>query len=523
MSLFRFCRKVWPVAASVAFFAFLVYGAVRNWPTLAKVWQSDVGWKSLASEVHHKLPDKFHGKAAWIDGNGLLARLLGKRYVNATMKFRGGLLEDLNHPRREVAPLAKELVKWDKLVKSLGGRFLYVQAPVKLDRKLEVLPAGCNPALNNVWDGVDELMRRLDEAQVPHLDLSNGIADNFEQLKANFYRTDHHWRYEAVFAKFPEVAKKIAELAGKSLPDDLPQFQADNWEKISTGRDFLGSQGRRTGALFAGCDEFSYYVPKFATDIDLIYKRPKKAVHRRGPFKDSIIDPYLASPGLDPRKGSRYSMTIGAGHSPISIVSAMAPCKLKLMIIKDSYAMPMIGLLSTVFSNIEVIDPRGFDGSITDFVAAYSPEVMITLVNVKALGERSFYICDDTQSTGIEVVSSKHIAELSCREATSNYRYMKAQVPLTAGAHYRVSVGRLQVEGADDCAGDICLYDEETKKRLAVHCIYGGRGDMAWMVDVPPSAVKPRLYFYAGKIGECMGNSARYEDIVIEEIRKGEK
>ena len=181
MSLFRFCRKVWPVAASLAFFAFLVYGAVRNWPTLAKVWQSDVGWKSLASEVHHKLPDKFNGKAAWIDGNGLLARLLGKRYVNATMKFRGGLLEDLNHPRREVAPLAKELAKWDKFVKSLGGRFLYVQAPVKLDRKLEVLPAGCNPALNNAWDGVDELMRRLDEAQVPHLDLSNGIADNFEQ------------------------------------------------------------------------------------------------------------------------------------------------------------------------------------------------------------------------------------------------------------------------------------------------------------------------------------------------------
>ena len=252
MSLFRFGRRIWPAAASVAFFAFLVYGAVRNWPTVVKVWQSDVGWKSLASEVHHKLPDNFHGKAAWIDGNGLLARLLGKRYVNEVMKFRGGLLEDLNHSRREVAPLAMELVKWDKFVKSLGGRFLYVQAPVKLDRQLEVLLPGCNPALNDAWDGVDELMRRLDEAQVPHLDLSPGIADNFEQLKANFYRTDHHWRYEAVFAKFPQVAKKIAELAGKSLPDDLPQFQEENWEKISTGCDFLGSQGRRTGAGFAG-------------------------------------------------------------------------------------------------------------------------------------------------------------------------------------------------------------------------------------------------------------------------------
>ena len=522
MSLLRFCRKIWPAAASLAFFAFLVYGAVRNWPTVAKVWQSDVGWKSLASEVHHKLPDKFHGKAAWIDGNGLLSRLLGKRYVNATMKFRGGLLEDLNHSRREVAPLAMELAKWDKFVKSLGGRFLYVQAPVKLDRQLEVLPPGCDPALNNAWDGVDELMRRLDEAQVPHLDLSNGIADNLEQLKANFYRTDHHWRYEAVFAKFPEVAKKIAGLAGKSLPDDLPQFQAENWEKISTGCDFLGSQGRRTGALFAGCDEFSYYVPKFATDIDLSYKRPKKAVHRRGPFKDSIIDPYLSSPGLDPRQSSRYSVFIGSDYDA-GIVSLLAPCKLKLVIVKDSYALPMIGFLSTVFSDIEVIDPRYTDKKVSEFVAAYKPDAIIMLVNVKHLGACQFFVCDDTKLTGIEVVSTKHIAELSCREATSNYKYMKAQMPLQAGAHYRVSVGRLQVDGAEECAGDICLYDEETKKRLEVHRIYGGRGDMAWMVDVPKSAVKPRLYFYAGKIGECMGNSARYEDIVIEEIRNGEK
>ena len=522
MSLFRFCRKVWPVAASLAFIAFLVYGAVRNWPTLAKVWKSDVGWKSLASEIHRKLPDKFYGKAAWIDGNGLLARLLSKRYLNDTMKFRGGLLGDLAHPRREVAPLAKELVKWDKLVKSLGGRYLYVQAPLKLDRQLEMLLPGCDPALNDVWDGVDELMRRLDEAQVPHLDLSPGIADNFEQLKANFYRTDHHWRYEAAFAKFPQVAKKIAELAGKSLPDDLPQFQAENWEKISTGRDFLGSQGRRTGLGFAGCDEFVYYVPKFATEIDLVYKRPKKTVHRRGTFKDSIVDPRLSDSVLDSRSGSRYSVFIGSDFQ-CSIVSLLAPCKLKLMIIKDSYALPMIGFLSTVFSNIEVIDPRYFDSSIPKFVTAYSPEVMMTLVNVKSLREGSFFAFDDAQATGIEVLSAKHIDILSCREATSNYKYMKAQVPLKAGAHYRVSVGMLQVDGAEECAGDICLYDEETKKRLEVHRIYGGRGDMAWMVDVPPSAVKPRLYFYAGKMGECMGNSARYEDIVIEEILKGEK
>ena len=147
----------------------------------------------------------------------------------------------------------------------------------------------------------------------------------------------------------------------------------------------------------------------------------------------------------------------------------------------------------------------------------------MTLVNVKSLREGSFFAFDDAQATGIEVLSAKHIDILSCREATSNYKYMKAQVPLTAGCQYRVSVGSLQVNGAEDCEADICLYDEETKKRLTVHRIYGGRVNMAWMVDVPPSAVKPRLYFYAGKIGECLGNSAKYEDVVIEEIRKEAK
>ena len=235
--------KLIPCAFSSGLFvAFLLAGAILNGNLLKDEFSACRSLKKFSENVHRRFPAEFTGKTGWISGNGLYLRLLAKRTANKILKYRGGLLEDMSHSARDTTEHAQELLKWDAFVKSLGGRYLYVQAPCKLDRKLEMLPAGCDPELHRAWDGVDALLRRLHEAGVPYMDLSHGLADDFEQVSRNFYRTDHHWRYEAAFSKFPEVAREIAALAGHDLPEDLPQFDMDNWQAVSFESDFLGSQ-----------------------------------------------------------------------------------------------------------------------------------------------------------------------------------------------------------------------------------------------------------------------------------------
>ena len=511
--------------SSGLFVAFLLAGAILNGNLLKDEFSACRSLEKLSENVHRRFPVEFAGKTGWINGNGLYLRLLAKRTANKTLKCRGGLLEDMSHPARDITERALELLEWDAFVKSLGGRYLYVQAPSKLDRKLEMLPAGCNPELHRAWDGVDALLRRLHEAGVPYMDLSHGLADDFEQVSRNFYRTDHHWRYEAAFSKFPAVAKRIAELAGKSLPDDLPQFDSANWEPVTFKGDFLGVQGRRTGVGFAGRDDFTYFLPKFDTDIDFVFAARRRAVHRSGTFAESIIDSRLAAPDLDSWKGSRYHVYIGAGHWPISIRSRKAPCDIRLLVVKDSYALPMLGYLSTVFTQIEVIDPRGYKGSIAEYARMFRPDVMMTLVNVKALRDLNFYRCDAPfRPAERPVKGRKVVGTVEKLDSKSRYGNATAKCKPKPGGSYRLRFGRVALSGGGDLhAAEIALYDEVTKRRLSSFCARTAIQSGEWTFDVPADAQKPRLLFYAGRIGDCLGKSVRFEDVVLEELGESEK
>lgn len=506
---------------SVVIALLLGMGFLANNKPVRRAFAAAHSWKETIAEVHARMAMQFRGKNEWIDCNGFLMRLMGRRFSNDVLKYRGGLLEDAKHKSVQIDGTVSQIMQWDSLLKSWGGRYILVLAPCKIDRALEMLPPGCDPKEQNAYESVDKLHELLSQREIPMLDLSFGLTDNLEATEKNFYRTDHHWRYEAAFSKFPEVARKIAALAGHDLPEDLPQFDMDNWQAISFKNDFLGSRGRRTGAGFAGKDDFTYFVPKFDTDIDFTFWS-KTPVHRSGSFCDSILNRTRTARNLDTYGASRYAVYIGGGNYPISIKSKLAPCKMRLMVIKDSYALPMLGYLSTVFSHIEVIDPRGYTDSIAEFVKDFKPDVMMSLVNMKALKAEKFFAFDsaDTQDG---VASSISLGTVSKLESMSKYGYVRAECTMKPGVRYRLRTGPVELSGADDLnVADVCLYDGASKKRINVHSFRGGVPCSSWCFTVPPNVHKPQLLFYAGRVGDSLGKSAVYRDVVLEELNGGE-
>ena len=548
-------RSAWFYTLSGLIALLLGIGFVANHKSVCASFSAAGSWEEFVAATHAKMPEKCENKSKWIDFNGLLIRLMGRRLSNLTLKYRGGLLEDPTHRKTKVDGIAFQLEQWDSLLKSWGGRYMLVLMPCKLDRALEMLPPGCNPKGQDKYKCVDELHGLLLQKGIPMLDLSPGLADDLESVKRSFYRTDHHWRYEAAFSKFPEVARKIAALAGRHLPEDMPQFDIDNWRAISFENDFLGSQGRRTGAGFAGKDDFTYFTPKFKTDIDFCCFS-KKTVHRHGPFHESIIDIAKTVSGLDPYAATRYHVYIGDGHYPISIKSELAPCKMRLMVIKDSYALPMLGYLSTVFSHIEVIDPRGYNGSVAEFAKEFRPDVMVTLVNMKSLSHieviepyghedpivefvkycnldvmemlagmkwlsRTFFAFDPVDAEDC-VASSTRLGTVQKMKSTSKYGFARAKCTLKPGVRYCLRTGPVELSGAGNLdVADVCLYDAASKKRIDVHSLRGGFHSASWHFAVPQDIQKPQLLFYAGRVGDCLGKSAVYRDVVLEELKGG--
>ena len=65
-----------------------------------------------------------------------------------------------------------------------------------------------------------------------------------------------------------------------------------------------------------------------------------------------------------------------------------APVKRRLMVIGDSFVRPLQAMLSTVFSDILVLDQRRFaEGeSVVKFVEDFKPDVVMQMNNPSALG-----------------------------------------------------------------------------------------------------------------------------------------
>lgn len=344
-------------------------------------------WSKFVTKARENYRSTFYGKNRWIDGNGLYARLTGRRLQNGALAYRRGMLGYPRHVKTKTICQVKGLSEWKEFVERQGAKLLYVQVPTKIDRACELLPLGADPAQHTLFADGDRMVAELREKGICCLDFCDELAGTADKVCRNFYRTDHHWRHEAVFSVFPRVAGEIAALAGKRL--ETGAFDPANWQEHSFPRDYLGSGGRRTGSGFCGYDDFTYRTPKFKTDID--FRIPAKKFHRWGSFEQSIVDPRVTMEHVDPYRACRYHVYCGSSHKFMCIRSRLAPCKLRLLIVKDSFAVPMIGLLSTVFSEIDVIDPRDFKGRISEHVLKFKPDVVMFFVNTIALDSPTFY------------------------------------------------------------------------------------------------------------------------------------
>ncbi len=328
--------------------------------------------------------EHFPMRECLVDLNGFCRRIMNQRFSNGIVRYNGDILEHAVHRGTDISWHIGELEKWNDFARRIGAGYLYVLAPMKLDRKLEMLLPGTDPNEHDAHKTADRLMECLKLRGISALDLRPGFCDDLSEIRQNFFRTDHHWRYEAVMSAMPRVAQRIAEVSGKNLPADAAALDPRNWKKHIKRKCFLGSAGRRVGSGFAGYDDFAWYAPKFRTWIKL--KVPSRKITRKGPFEKSIF----VQERLNMGRSFYYSAYIGGQFDCVRTTNQKAPCAARVIFIADSYVRPMSALLSTVFQEIVVLDPRRYKKGLASFIADFHPDAVVTFVNMKYYSEE-FY------------------------------------------------------------------------------------------------------------------------------------
>jgi len=320
----------------------------------------------------------FPAKTQFVELNGASARMMGRRLCNGVFRTDDGLMLT-GVTRRDVAPVAASAIRFSRWLEKRNARYLYVQAPAKSDRR-DTLHPSFMPHGGNAM--ADDFLGELTRAGVETLDLREWLARTPAEVRAQFYRTDHHWNNDAVFTAFGLVAGKLAEMTGTEPATIANAVAPTSWKREVWPNCFWGSRGRRTGRAFSGVDDLIVYTPRFRTQMAL--EVPGKNIHLSGPFRKTNMWRAKDVRGTGRLEKDAYSYLYVGGLYPLTRHrNGDAPLKAKVMIIGDSYARPLEAFLSTVVSDLTVVDPRRFSKgeTVIGLVRRLHPDVVLQMAN----------------------------------------------------------------------------------------------------------------------------------------------
>ena len=355
-----------------------------------------------------------------------------------------------------------------------------------------LLPEGVEDYGN---ENADALLSLLADGGVNTLDLRPALSSTPEQAEETFFRTDHHWNYTAAFTGTQLILDQLRAL----FPQENFNFQYADlslWEAHTYADWFLGTHGKRTGPYYGGTDDITYYTPGFETDI--LYINPSEREVLRGDFAETIVH----SEKIDERdyyNTSPYCVYIGADYPLVLIRNPGAPNDLRLLLIKDSFTLPLMGYLSTMFQEIDVIDPRYSSLNIAEYVQYRQPDLVVQMLfprtqsdnpeefDYGSIAEANVrHTVLEPQDVTVSEEDSAHILPLALERGQS-YLLRFDGIEFTAGAAGGTIVGLFEAGAANPLVTG--AFDLE----------YGRENGFEWFFTVPDDAGENlELRFCAG-------------------------
>ena len=330
---------------------------------------------------------------------GGVQRLSGRRVVedavseNTVAKLSTGALnfvdlQDSAQADEAAVANAAATAAFAQELELLDIPYLYLCAPQKIQRGQQLLPAGVE---ENGNADADAFLAELEHTGTDYVDLrplfeNNGIYANW------FFRTDHHWKPEAAFFAWRELAGVLEERYGFYTDPALTNLA--NWETRVLEGFFLGSQGKRVGSLYAGVDDFTIYTPRF--DTDLTYSCPSYGFTRTGPFNQSVCFPERVAE-QNWFNGNPYTYYAGGDYPMATIVNHNNQDGPRVLLLRDSFACALTPFLALSCSELITVDLRYYEGDVTELIRAEEPELVLTLYTAGTAGLENLFTYHGTE------------------------------------------------------------------------------------------------------------------------------
>lgn len=479
--------------------------------------KGELSFSEFTTEIREAYTsDGFSMKNLFININGLFARVTGQRVCNEVVLMSNGMLTEALE-KRNMKNQAAAIGELSEYLKKENIPFLYVQAPYKEDSESELLPTGVVSYAN---ENAAELLAYMEELQIETLNLAPYISETEELIEKYYYKTDHHWNYTGAFVAFQKICERISLMFPEKAVD-LTNTDFSRWESHTLENWFLGSRGKRVGSWFAGTDDFTWYTPLFETEMSCAI--PKNRQLFSGDFTTANMrEKYLKEKNYF--EDSTYVMYVGGDYPLVQHRNHQAAADLKVLIIKDSYVTPVQAYMSTVFKEVDVVDPRHLtECTVAEYIGRTKPDLVMLLFNPSSFGTRYYldFGVDEALALGEREESPLWKQSITVEaSATNNYQY--EAVAVEHGKTYTLSFDDAELLQGGSDGVVTALYNKTTKTVLSSGVFdlayYREKGEFTWTFSTPDSGTDElQLIFYAGIPGKTKNVSVEYKNAEVYE------
>ena len=408
--------------------------------------------ETIASSYVSQLGQKYW----FINLNGLFVRLTGGRVCNKVVILKNGMLTDSEILDTDPTENARKTAELSKQLEDLGIKLLYVQIPAKMDLNNDLCPRGI---INKGNKNADLLISELEKNGVSVLDLRTDMADTPEHISRYFYKTDHHWNPLGAFRAFQEISAYLQNVYPDEKICGTCQDLA-NWELHQKEKWFLGSRGKRTGTYFAGVDDLIWLTPKFNTGMSFANVYDEEFF--RGDFCDANIrEDYLKK--RDYFDSNPHRIYAGGNYPLVKHRNPDAPSDKRILMVKDSFALPLEAFISTIFKEVDVIDMRYYEtGSLDTYISDSMPDMVLMGFNAYLVGSEELF------GTGADTDIRKYkepeklyeIRNLVIKtEPDDESSHIPLYKDIKAGNKYTLKIDEVAVSKGKPDRLSFCLYD----------------------------------------------------------------
>lgn len=352
--LFIVCLYVFGISNALCLISFYVNNEKSN-----NEWTEEMGTHFEADYITN-----FWGKNVFINVHGGICRLLGQQEMNGVTKLENGYLVTLMEPIEE-AKIKQEIEQAAIVQEDLensGIDYLYVMTPYTVCKYDTQLPATFPDVGNAV---ADKVLYEMQLQNIRCLDIREKILEAGCNHYDMMYKTDHHWNEKGGFFAYQEVINYIEKqlaIETNSIYQDMSNYEVVTYEKWH-----LGSNGQRTGTLYAGIDDFRMIMPKFKTRFS------RNGLS--GDFKETFIcEDALKKTDYSSRY--TYDTTFNSiGH----FVNELSENDIKVVLICDSMGKAVAPYLALSINELYVLDAYSIRGVYLEEIKQYNPDMVIFL------------------------------------------------------------------------------------------------------------------------------------------------